>query len=64
MPNKVYYTFLFILVSITLLYATFQAVVAQEELKRVYSTLSSRCEKPSHFEKDTLSCVVTYQLVP
>lgn len=62
MPNKIYYTFLFILVSITLLYATFQAVVAQEELQRVYGTLSSRCTEPSHFEKDTLSCVITYQV--
>jgi hypothetical protein len=30
------------------------------ELNTIYDTLSQRCELPSHFERATLSCVVTY----
>ena len=32
------------------------------EIQTIYSTLESRCPKPSCFDKDTLSCVITYQV--
>lgn len=62
MVNKMYYTIMMILVIITMFYASFKAVEAQDELKHVYAELKSRCIEPSHFEKDTLSCVITYQV--
>ena len=51
-----------ILVIVTMLYAAFQATVAQEELRHVYSTLSERCESPAFFDRESVSCVIMYQV--
>jgi hypothetical protein len=47
---------------ITIITLFFLLVSEKQDNDRIYRTLSQRCEAPAYLDRQTLSCVVTYQI--